>query len=656
MKEIFCIATLLTMLWAMPFLGETALGEQMPPVSTPSAEDAALQQKKAKQEATETVERTIEVRRLLSGARISAERAEFDAAITTLQSLISQFPDSPDLVEAYIMLGNLLIYKEKYRSAIDAFRAILEKYPASEYLSTARYSLALAYLAAKDPSSAVTLFSLVPGEEDRKLEIYRKGAEIYFRHADYIEAIDLLLKELPLLSDSEAAAVRSLISRTVRARLAEKDLHEVVRHYRKAFPGDQAQIRLIALYQNQGVYYKAEREIKRFSARFPRHPQRKAVQALLAQMREKVKTNRFIIAVFLPLSGRSNYFGTSALNGIQLALQQYLLDAPEVSVGLVIKDTEEEKNRLPLMFEQTLSEYKPIAVVGPLFSREVEQLAKIVEEKQIPLITPGATAANLTHGRNFLFRNALTTTSQSRGMAQYAMSTLAQRRFVILYPNERYGEELMRAFSLDVLRLGGEVIDTKEYTQSQNDFGLQLRRIIEADLKLYGKKELLEGTKKEYRYYPGFDAFYLIGEAQKVGLIMPQIAFYEIDGVALLGNSGWNSKELPELAGKFADGGIFVDGFFIDSPDPAVREFVLIYRRRYQEDPDLFAAQAYDAAKMILNALKKGAYQPRLVRDSLAVIRDFPGVSGRTTFSLEGEAEKKLFLIEVRGGKFVQIN
>ncbi len=59
---------------------------------------------------------------------------------------------------------------------------------------------------------------------------------------------------------------------------------------------------------------------------------------------------------------------------------------------------------------------------------------------------------------------------------------------------------------------------------------------------------------------------------------------------------------------------------------------------------------------MVLDAIKKGAYQPGLIRDSLAVTRDFPGASGRTTFSLEGEAEKKLFLIEVKNGDFIQIN
>ncbi|MCI0529195.1 MAG: ABC transporter substrate-binding protein, partial [Nitrospira sp.] len=101
---------------------------------------------------------------------------------------------------------------------------------------------------------------------------------------------------------------------------------------------------------------------------------------------------------------------------------------------------------------------------------------------------------------------------------------------------------------------------------------------------------------------------------------------------------------------------ILVNGFFEGSTDPTVRNFVSRYQAKYQEFPDVFAAQAYDCVQMILLALKSGATQPDQVRDYLAQVRGFHGASGLTTFHPKGHVEKRLFVIQVKNGKYVQVN
>jgi branched-chain amino acid transport system substrate-binding protein len=578
----------------------------------------------------------------LDEAQRSAERGEIDASITTLQELLGRFPENPRLAEVYLRLGMLFMEKEKLPQAIEDFRAVMDKYPASPLLPEARYNLAQAYIGEKDPERAVLLFENVQGEEERK----------------FVDAIDMLEREMALLVSPEREAVRSMIVRTIQDRLKEDDLLEIVRRYPRAFPGDEAHVRLIELYYGREEYHKAEREIRVFSAQFPQHPYVQRAHAILAEMAGRLKSNQILLAVFLPLSGRMAPFGAEALNGIRLALQQYKEGGAQAgSVGLVVKDTEEEKGHLRQTLEEVLSDYSPEAVIGPLLSRDVEQLAGVAEKYGVPLITPGASAPGVTRGWKYVFRNALTESSQSRWVAQYAMSTLPRKRFMILYPRENYGKELMRDFSAEITRLGGEVIDAQDYPSDENDFGTQIRSMKETDLKKYGRLEREEvENRSEYKYIPGFDAIYLAGEAKKVGLILPQLAFYDINNVTLYGNNGWDSEDLIQLAGRFAEGGVFSDGFFVDSPDPAVRDFVSSYRRRYQRDPNLFSAQAYDTAKMVLDAVKSGATHPEQIREALVATKDFQGASGLTAFRPDGEAEKRGFLIQVKDGKFVQIN
>jgi len=101
---------------------------------------------------------------------------------------------------------------------------------------------------------------------------------------------------------------------------------------------------------------------------------------------------------------------------------------------------------------------------------------------------------------------------------------------------------------------------------------------------------------------------------------------------------------------------VMADGFFAKSPAPAVQEFVRRYQMRYHEEPDLFAAQAYDAMRMILSALQQGARNGRQVGEYLGGIRLYPGVSGQTTLVPGGPAQKQPVIVKVQGGKLIQVN
>jgi ABC-type branched-subunit amino acid transport system substrate-binding protein len=291
-------------------------------------------------------------------------------------------------------------------------------------------------------------------------------------------------------------------------------------------------------------------------------------------------------------------------------------------------------------------------------SKEVIQLAPRMDRLHIPLISPSATAPVLSKDSRYVFRNALTNERQGRAMAEYAVNTLGLKRFVILHPNDHYGAALSQSFSMEATRLGGAILTVQSYPLQATDFGPQLKQIKEIDLKETGTLLPVEGRDKEktvLEYAPGFDAIFLPGDADKVGLIASQLAFYDFKRVVLLGSNGWNSKDLIRIGGRFLEGGVFVDGFFSGSNEPAVQSFVERYRARHQAEPTIFSAQSYDVTRVILTALQRGITSGSALRDYLLTVQDFAGASGRLNFTPEGEAEKKLFIIQIKNGRFVQI-
>ena len=97
----------------------------------------------------------------------------------------------------------------------------------------------------------------------------------------------------------------------------------------------------------------------------------------------------------------------------------------------------------------------------------------------------------------------------------------------------------------------------------------------------------------------------------------------------------------------------------LDSPEPHVKAFVKAYEARYNGKPDMFAAQAFDATNIVLNAIVAagGANATRAkVRDAMAATKDFPGVTGVTSFDPKTrEPAKLLTKLQIQNGKFVML-
>lgn len=139
-----------------------------------------------------------------------------------------------------------------------------------------------------------------------------------------------------------------------------------------------------------------------------------------------------------------------------------------------------------------------------------------------------------------------------------------------------------------------------------------------------------------------------------IALLSPQLTFHDVK-VPLLGPSSWNMTPAPTTNEPALEGAVFVDGFFGESSDPAVQEFVDRYRQRFQSSPTAFAAQAFDAATIILDALRKGVLSGQAMREYLQTHSDLPTLGGPAHFDGSGSLVRRVFVIGIKGGHLVQI-
>ena len=595
-----------------------------------------------------------DARAVLDQADSQFNKKQYELAAKTVDAFMYQYPTSRSRDRALYLLGEIRFALRDYTKALNYYKELIQEFSASSYILSARFRLGQCYFEQKDYDLAIANLEDRSKISDpaRLKRIAEMLSTAYMAKKKYLPAV----KEYTYLlgtaqTEQQKAGYRDRIREIIDKNLTSDELRTLAAQ--NAYPADQALLRLAAMLIEQRDYREAVSVSRSFLEKYPSHPEKTRAEMLLNDATAKLSAPRYYLGALLPQSGQLAFFGDRVLRGIQLAVHQYNLQNPDSRVELLVKDTEGSPEKTVTAVKELASK-NVIAAIGPLLTKEAEAVAPELNKLKVPVVTPAASGEDVGRLSPWLFRNALTNSSQAAAAARYAIEQKL-KKFVIFYPDDAYGKDLVRLFTRDLERKA-EILASVAYPPDVKDFGPYVRRVIEIDLrsrKIVIPEDEAERKKLFEQYTPSFDALYLPGYAERVGLLIPQLAFYNIKGVAMIGSNNWDSPDLIERAGRHAEGAVFFDGFFPESIDPAVKTVIDAYRSAYQEEPGILSAQAYDAAAMVLSLLKEHKDTPQAVKDGLQTLTNFPGISGMTSFAGSGEAQKKLFLIKIEDEKFV---
>ncbi|HJS66589.1 MAG TPA: penicillin-binding protein activator [Nitrospiraceae bacterium] len=603
----------------------------------------------------------------LKQAKRLIDAGQGEEALTTLRRFLATSPKPELLDDTYLLLGAALHSTKQYADALKYLLQLQAEFPNSEVTDRGKLMQARVHAAMGNLDLALPILTGLRNlskDDGTKREALRLSGEFYAQKKDATRAIQAWLDEVALGSEDQAEDVRTRIRELASETTDKKTLEQIRSAFPRSFPGDLASLRLIDLYIGRGEDHQAIRQIQQFLVNFPTHPQAAKTSDLLDTLQAKQKSNQFFIAGVLPLSGKLAPFAAEVLSGIQLAVEANRDRAGSSSVGLIVKDLEADHASFLDDFSELLNSDRPLAVIGPLLSKNLPVMAELAERAHVPLITPTATLPNVRRLGNYVFSTALTYELQAKRIAAYAIKEQGFRRFCILHPDTTYGRELARLFTQEVRQHEGEIIAVESYKEGEADVSAQLKRMKAEDLKRYGLSVPVDQTKlpgkltkldKKIFYTPGFDAIFIPGRAADAGIITSQLNFHDMK-VPFLGTNGWNSPDFARTDDSSIDGAVFVDGFFVDSPAPTVQDFVSRYKKRFETNPTLFAIQGYDAAKLVLDAVRKGADSGETVRDQLLTQPDLSSLAGPATFGPDGTLNRPVFLIQIKRGRFTQVN
>ncbi len=338
------------------------------------------------------------------------------------------------------------------------------------------------------------------------------------------------------------------------------------------------------------------------------------------------------IGEFASMTGGTATFGQSSHNGVQLAIDEMNEGGGVLGkkIHIYVEDDQSKPEEAKTAVLKLIKQNQVVAVLGEVASSRSLAAAPECQRSGVPMISPASTNPKVTEVGDFIFRVCFIDPFQGSTMAKFAFQSLRVKRAAVLKDIKNdYSVGLAQYFVQTFTKLGGVIVGEESYSEGDIEFKAQLTS--------------LRAKNPEVLFIPGYYT--------EVGLIARQARELGIN-VPLLGGDGWDSPKTVEIGGKAVDASYFSTHFSPDDPDPRVQAFIHKYKSRYGEVPDAMGVLGYDAASILVDAIKRaGTTDRRAIRDALVSTKNFPGVSGSITFDAGRNAQKSIVILKIENGQ-----
>lgn len=340
------------------------------------------------------------------------------------------------------------------------------------------------------------------------------------------------------------------------------------------------------------------------------------------------------IPVASPFTGQLASFGEGVKNGA-------ILKGEEVNaaggingkpVEIILEDELCDPKEAANVATKLANDPNVVIVIGHLCSSATLAALPIYRDAKLPAISPASTNVNIGKMSPYYFRNVYKDDFQGLFLAKYVSKVKGFKKVVIFYEVNDYSMGLMLAFMKEAKSLGIEILGTEAYTSETSDFKPQLTKF--------------KMLKPDAIFIPGYAPQGTLIVSQAVGLGF-KTAFFGADGLdddVMLKN--------PDAEGLFV-----TTPFLPDKAGEAAAGFIAAYKKKYEKDPNWFAANTYDAVGIAVEAIKQVGLDREKIREYLAGMNSkekaYSGVAGKTYFDENGDCLKDAFIKEIKGGKWV---
>ncbi len=340
------------------------------------------------------------------------------------------------------------------------------------------------------------------------------------------------------------------------------------------------------------------------------------------------------VGAFLSLSGRDTTFGTDTRDGIELALQE-VNGAGGIKgkkVRVIYEDDKSTPAEATNKVRQLIDRDGVVAILGEVASSRSLAGGLIANSKHVPMVSPSSTAVEVTKDREYVFRVCFTDVQQGDVAARFVHDTMKKNKVGLFYvAQDNYSSGLAQSFRDSFTKLGGTIVLEKGYPEKETNFTTFL--------------EAFKAAGPEAIFVPVYytDMVQIARQAKSAG----------IPGTMFVGGDGWDSENLIQGAGAELEGAYFTNHYAPDVPWENSQAFLKNFKTKFGRDPGSLAAQGYDAAKLLFDAMSRATeIAPEPIKNAIADTKNFQGATGTLTIDQNHNANKPIVVVQVKNKKF----
>lgn len=333
------------------------------------------------------------------------------------------------------------------------------------------------------------------------------------------------------------------------------------------------------------------------------------------------------------LSDRVADLGIAGRNGAMLAIERQN-QAGGINgrqLQLLVRDDRQDPEAAIAGVKALLEEEVEL-IIGPMTSAMSVATLPLMNQRQVVLLSPTATANQLTAKDDYFIRVIQDTDIYARRNADYRYRAQGARRVAVAYDtrNAAYSEGWLGSFKTAFEALGGKVVlQLPFYSSDQLHFTQLAQQLVAAEP----------------------DAIQIISGAVDAALLIQQIR--KLDPRLPLATSEWAATEkLIELGGTAVNGVVMAQFFDRQSQHPYYLDFKSAFVKRFGHEPGFAELAAYDAAQVALQALAQRQGNETLKQAILRIGR-FRGGQGEVHIDRFGDAQRENHITRIERGQFL---
>ncbi|RME07763.1 MAG: branched-chain amino acid ABC transporter substrate-binding protein [Anaerolineae bacterium] len=350
------------------------------------------------------------------------------------------------------------------------------------------------------------------------------------------------------------------------------------------------------------------------------------------------------IGINAPLTGDIPKVGEGTKFAAELWLEEIggviNVGGKDYKVELVIEDNESKGESAAAVNTKLITQDEVLVIVGPQSSKQAVPAGAVANDLETPMISPWSTNPATTKDRPWVFRTPFLDPFQGPVVANFVSDEFGFTKAGVLYDiASDYPKGLAEYFkqAWEDIHGAGSVVAFESFTTGDTDFSAQLTKIMDAGA--------------EFIFAPQY--------YNEVALIVQQAHELGFEG-PIVGSDSWGSAETVNLCGEDCYGLFFSTHYAAEGATGATKEFIDKYNAKYGYVPDDVGALTWDSLNIVKTAIENCGkltgdikVDRKCVRDAMAAIKEFHGITGDMTFTEEGDPIKCAVIVRIsEEGKF----